>query len=153
MRLWHEKLIPYLDRQRLLGQHRECAALRGKGWGKKHATVDYAFTHKPVDLIVYHYLVMNEMEQRGYHPDPIWRQTNWRGNIIGETEEIEWNCGPALVDYLMTVEATGATIYPEHDEAYLTECIALLKEKNAPIDWEKVEQDGLLRCGVGQKEI
>lgn len=49
MRLWHEKLIPYLDRQRLLGQHRECAALRGKGWGKKHATVDYAFTHDPQD--------------------------------------------------------------------------------------------------------
>ena len=138
MRLWHQSLLPYLDRQRLLGQHRECAALRGKGWGKKHATVDYAFTHKPVDLIAYHYLVMNEMEQRGYHPDSIWRQTNWRGNIIGETEEIEWNCGPALVDYLMTVEATGAIIYPEHDDAYLAECIALLKEKDAPIIWELV---------------
>ena len=41
MRLWHETLIPLLPRQQLLGQHREVAALRGKGWGKKHATVDY----------------------------------------------------------------------------------------------------------------
>ena len=31
MRLWHQALIPYLPRQQLLGQHRECCALRGKG--------------------------------------------------------------------------------------------------------------------------
>lgn len=41
MRLWHEALLPKLPRQQLLGQHREVAALRGAGWGKKHATVDY----------------------------------------------------------------------------------------------------------------
>ncbi len=35
MRLWHEALIPALPRQQLLGQHREAAALRGLGWGKK----------------------------------------------------------------------------------------------------------------------
>ncbi|WP_288618589.1 pyrimidine dimer DNA glycosylase/endonuclease V, partial [uncultured Weissella sp.] len=43
MRLWHESLIPKLPRQQLLGQHRECCALRGGGWGKKHATVNYVF--------------------------------------------------------------------------------------------------------------
>lgn len=129
MRLWHQSLIPYLDRQRLLGQHRELAALRGRGWGRKHATVNYVFIHKPVDLIAYHYLVMNEMEKRGYHPDSIWRQTNWRGNILGETQEVEWNCGPALVDYLMTIGGTGAIIYPEHDAAYLRECIENLESK------------------------
>lgn len=43
MRLWHQDLIKHLPRQQLLGQHRECAALRGKGWGKKHDTVDYVF--------------------------------------------------------------------------------------------------------------
>ncbi len=41
MRLWHEALISQLPRPQLLGQHRECCALRGNGWGKKHATVDY----------------------------------------------------------------------------------------------------------------
>ena len=34
MRLWHEELISKLPRQQLLGQHRECCALRGNGWGK-----------------------------------------------------------------------------------------------------------------------
>lgn len=27
-------MIPLLPRQQLLGQHRECAALRGSGWGR-----------------------------------------------------------------------------------------------------------------------
>ena len=44
MRLWHQALIPKLPRPQLLGQHRECCALRGNGWGKKHATVDYVFS-------------------------------------------------------------------------------------------------------------
>ena len=30
MRLWHQALISKLPRQQLLGQHRECCALRGK---------------------------------------------------------------------------------------------------------------------------
>ena len=34
MRLWHEDLIRKLPRQQLLGQHRECCALRGNGWAK-----------------------------------------------------------------------------------------------------------------------
>lgn len=133
MRLWHSRMIPYLPRQQLLGQHRECAALRGKGWGRKHATVDYVFKYRPINLIAYHYLIMDEMEKRGYHPDPIWRQTNWRGNILGATDEKEWNCGPALTDYLMTIEATNVTFYPEHNDAYLRECIENLRGKGVDV--------------------
>lgn len=129
MRLWHQSLIPYLDRQRLLGQHRELCALRGKGWGKKHATVDYVFKYRPVNLIAYHYLIMDEMEKRGYHPDPIWRRTNWRGNVLREEKDTAWLCSPALTDYLMTLDATNVTIYPEHNDAYLQECLENLKGK------------------------
>lgn len=66
MRLWHQDLIPLLPRQQLLGQHRECCALRGKGWGKKHSVVDYVFTHPISMLEDYHQAVMQEMESRGY---------------------------------------------------------------------------------------
>ena len=135
MRLWHQKLIPYLDRQRLLGQHRECAALRGKGWGKKHATVDYVFKYATERLVAYHYLIMEEMRRRGYNPDPVWMKVNWRGNILGE--EKDW-ANAFLVQDL----CDASQIYPEHNDAYLAECIALLKEKEAPIDWEAVK-DGL----------
>ncbi len=62
-----------------LGQHREVAALRGKGWGKKHATVDYVFTHSPYKLYQFHLLVMTEMQVRGYHPDPKWFDPTYRG--------------------------------------------------------------------------
>ena len=66
MRLWHYSLIPLLPRQQLLGQHRECCAMRGKGWGKKHATVDYVFKYHPYQLYMFHQLVMAEMKRRGY---------------------------------------------------------------------------------------
>lgn len=72
MRLWHEDLIKNLPRQQLLGQHRECAALRGAGWGKNYAIVDYVFTHSPYKLFQYHMLVMEEMKRRGYSPDLAW---------------------------------------------------------------------------------
>ena len=45
MRLWHQDLIAYLPYQQLLGQHREICAMRGKGWKRKHQTVDYVYTH------------------------------------------------------------------------------------------------------------
>lgn len=32
MRLWPLAILDQLPRQQLLGQHRECCALRGKGW-------------------------------------------------------------------------------------------------------------------------
>lgn len=78
MRLWHESLIPYLPRQQLLGQHRECGAVRGKGWGKKHATMNYVFEHPIEWLVAYHYKVMNEMCKRGYNVDSSWYKTNYR---------------------------------------------------------------------------
>ena len=86
MRLWSQQLLPYLDRQRLLSQHRECCALRGKGWGKKHSVVDYVFTHDPSWLVAYHRLVMDEMERRGYHPDRTWNDPCWRGATLGREE-------------------------------------------------------------------
>ena len=46
MRLWHQDMINKLPRQQLLGQHRECCALRGNGWGRQHATVNWSDTIK-----------------------------------------------------------------------------------------------------------
>ena len=64
MRLWHQKLIQHLPRQQLLGQHRECCALRGLSWGKKHSVVDYVFEYSPYRLFGYHLMVMYEMLDR-----------------------------------------------------------------------------------------
>ena len=127
MRLWHQSLIHLLPRQQLLGQHRECCALRGKGWGKKHSVVDYVFTHEPELLIAYHYIVMEEMEKRGYHPDRTWDNPNWRGNILGEQEG--WANKSLVEDIWMNVNQMNKIIYPEHDDAYYQECIKNLAGK------------------------
>lgn len=116
MRLWHEQLIPHLPRQQLLGQHRECAALRGDGWGRPHATVNYVFAHPPYKLYQYHLLIMQEMQRRGYRPDPLWADPLYRGKTAAPYRN-EAAC------------AATSPLYPEHDAAYLAECLNNLKQK------------------------
>lgn len=120
LRLWHYQLIPYLDRQRLLGQHRECCALRGKGWNRKHATVNYVFEHPYATLYNYHCLVMDEMHQREFKVTSEWWFPTWRGKNIGHdySDFTRWG-------------GDDDSIYQEHDDAYLDECLELLKAKGS----------------------
>ena len=89
MRLWHQDLIPKLPRPQLLGQHRECCALRGNGWGKKHATVNYVFDYSPYRLYAYHRLIMEEMTARGYKVSPEWWESTYRGKTCPAYPELE----------------------------------------------------------------
>lgn len=132
MRLWHESLIQHLPRQQLLGQHRECCALRGNGWGKKHATVNYVFQHPPGWLTMYHFKVMGEMALRGYWADPNWLDFKYRGK----------NCEPYSSTYIkireecipaMDRKNAGLCIYPEHNDEYLQECLDNLRSKGIEI--------------------
>lgn len=127
MRLWHQSLIPHLPRQQLLGQHRELAALRGKGWGKKHKIVDYVFTHEHEWLVAYHWLVMGEMKRRGYHPDERWYNPEFRGDTVGI--EPGWADADMVEDQYCYATHKGGIIYPEHDDVYLVECLENLKGK------------------------
>lgn len=120
MRLWHEKLISKLPRQQLLGQHREISALRGNGWGRKHATVNYVFNYSPYKLYQFHLLVMNEMIHREYKPNEKWFDPLYRGTSCKPYEKLE------------EVPST-CPIYPEHNQQYLIECINNLKAKGVSI--------------------
>lgn len=120
MRLWHVDLLPKLPRQQLLGQHRECCALRGAGWGKKHSVVNYVFDHPYSWLFHYHMEVMREMRRRGYKHEASWRARGYRGQIVGyDNTEFTW---------YGTMER-----YPEHNAAYLAECVANLAGKGITI--------------------
>ena len=141
MRLWHQSLIPYLDRQHLLGQHRECCALRGNGWGRKHSTVDYVFKYSKIPLICYHQLVIKEMENRGYNVDRRWKSSAYNGKHVGwdythymQNEEIVYKF---LYEHIPHHKAFMA----EHNNEYLIECINLLKQKNAPMDFDKIDRE------------
>jgi uncharacterized protein (TIGR02328 family) len=121
MRLWHQSLIHQLPRAQLLGQHRECCALRGNAWAKKHSVVDYVFTHSPELLVAYHHIVMNEMIKRGFQVDELWWDYCYRGK----------NCLP-WSDFSKTIyhEAMARPlVYQEHDQTYYEECIENLNRK------------------------
>lgn len=125
MRLWHEKMIAHLPRRQLLGQHRECAALRGDGWGRPHATVNYVFDYPPYKLYQYHVLIMDEMRRRGYQPDEAWENPLYRGKKARPYRN---------------KEACAATspLYPEHNAAYLAECLENLEQKGIYLDIQAI---------------
>lgn len=138
MRLWHEALLPLLPRQQLLGQHRECCALRGRGWGRPHSTVNYVFEHPYEFLVAYHYAVMSEMLNRGYKPDEAWFDSAYRGKACGPHTypkvEIQ-----AVSEYKSCVIPCGLSvskkpIYPEHNDQYLRECLDNLERKGIHIE-------------------
>ena len=121
MRLWHEQMIPLLPKNQLLGQHRECCALRGNGWMKKHKTVDYVFLYSPYHLFIYHSLVMDEMEKRGYKVSAEWRYKNYRGKKAENYYDLE-------------EKIIESPIYKEHNSEYLRECIENLQKKGVKLE-------------------
>lgn len=129
MRLWHESLLKYLPRQQLLGQHRECCALRGKGWGKPHATVNYVFNHPYEWLVLYHFEVIKEMDRRGYNVGVVWMNPGYRGKILGMVGN-----NPCVLQYKADRHKAGELIYPEHNAKYLQECLDNLKAKGINIE-------------------
>ena len=131
MRLWHQDLIRHLPRQQLLGQHRECCALRGAGWGRNHSVVNYVFTYEPERLVAYHYLVMEEMRRRGYNPDVIWENAYYRGKTLGYQKD--WCSQTQVYEIACLCRDGSAKIYPEHNEEYLQECLDNLKSKGIEI--------------------
>ena len=121
MRLWHEQSIHLLPKNQLLGQHRECCALRGNGWNKKHKTVDYVFTYSPYNLFIYHSKIMDEMEKRGYRVSIEWRDKNYRGQKAESYSNLEET-------------NISSPIYKEHNSEYLLECIENLAGKGIKLD-------------------
>ncbi len=125
MRLWHQNLIHYLPTKQLLVQHRECCALRGKGWGRKHSTVDYVFKKPLSHLYAYHRLVMAEMVRRGITPNINWYSRIYRGKNLECARLSEFGTYVVLGDSIV--------VYPEHDDTYLRECLLDLKSKGAEL--------------------
>ena len=132
MRLWHQSLIHYLPRQQLLGQHRECCALRGKGWGKKHSIVNYVFKYDLAHLYEYHLCVMHEMILRNYGIDNSWYNRLYRGKNLPLSTFLPLST-LRLSKVGTYVNTNDEIIYPEHDDNYLRQCLLNLKGKNVEL--------------------
>lgn len=134
MRLWHQELIHHLDDKRLLSQHRECCALRGKGWGRKHRVVDYVFKYNLMKLYTYHRYVMTELKQRNFKFDHIWYNQLYRGKSLGF--DLASNIGTFTYQPFLINDGDKIQfqyIYEEHDDKYLKECLLNLKAKSAKL--------------------
>ena len=111
MRLWHKDLIPYLPRQQLLGQWRECCliarniALNGT---PNHILVNIIMAYPDEEFIWYGLTVYDEMISRGYsaNESAFTKHFNWQGLLSPCTIFKGW-----------------------HDDIYLRECLYNLEEK------------------------
>lgn len=70
MRLWHKDLIPFLPKQQLLGQWRECCLIakniKEKGT-PNHILVNPIMDYPIEHFISYCYLIFDEMNKRDYN--------------------------------------------------------------------------------------
>lgn len=90
MRLWHKDTHPVLSKQRLLGQHRECCAMRGLGWNKKHSTVQYALDDEYEALVAYSITLMKYgTEHHGIQFSPVWLDYGYRGKSSPREDNID----------------------------------------------------------------
>ena len=72
--------------------------------------------YSPYHLFVYHSLVMDEMEKRGYNVSIEWRDKNYRWKKAENYKNLE----EKIID---------SPIYKEHNDEYLFECIENLRKK------------------------
>lgn len=127
MRLWHKDLIPYLPRQQLLSQYRECCCI-AKSISEKD-TPNHILVNKimyyPIDhFYIYTSMVADEMEKRGY-------KCNW--DKFHKWLQKEVTC--TTIDSLFKFW---------HNQRYLIQCYYNLQEKYdcggiTDDEWQRIE--------------
>lgn len=138
MRLWHKDLIPYLPRQQLLAQWRECCAISkviAKKGTPNHILVNKIVDYPPVHFIEYAKLIVSEFMKRGYKTSEK-SMNNFINNFryFGNPDE------------LIIGRVTQRVIFPDwHNERYLKQCLFNLQEKYdcggiPENEWKKIEE-------------
>lgn len=128
MRCWHKDLIPYLPRQQLLGQWRECCLIARNI--KAYGTPNHILVNRILEYPISHFIrytrqIYFEMKHRGYDPD-IERFGQYVADI-----NAGWN---------MQME----DVFPGwHNNRYLKQCLYNLQEKYDcvainPMDYIKI---------------
>lgn len=118
MRLWHWELIPYLDNQHLLGQWRECVAIKrkiDKCGTPNNYIVNYVTTYSVEDFKKYCGYVITEMTHRGFKVNP---------KLVNEIYEFEGKSFHSIN------EPSNRIFYLHHDTNYLKICYYNLLEKS-----------------------
>lgn len=129
MRIWHKSLIPYLPREQLIAQWRECSAIAGsiiKNGTPNHILVNKILDYPIEEFIMYSILVRKEMSARGYKT-----MQSVMDKILSLNPQFDGDVPrPLFKDW--------------HNHRYLMQCFANLQEKYdcggiKEEDWKKVE--------------
>lgn len=125
MRLWHKDLIPYLPRQQLLGQWRECCCIAKNI--KENGTPNHLLVNKIMQYDIMHFIryasqVAYHMVNRGYKIDFDKFEKYFQ-------EEICFGNG----------EVSMKDVFPYwHNNRYLIQCLFNLQEK---YDCDGIDED------------
>ena len=112
MRLWHKDLIPYLPRQQLLGQWRECCLIAKQITEKgtpNHVLVNRVMEYIPDGFATYAMIVWANMAKHGYKAD--------------------WKRFEKWMKYNKIVIPKESLFAGWHNDRYLRQCLANLQEK------------------------
>ena len=122
MRLWHKDLIPYLPKQQLLGQWRECCCI-AKNLATK-GTPNHILVNKILDyplerdFTYYCGMIIKEIKNRGYNISTI-AYNNWEYNMAiatkGKICNFKYDCNILFNHW--------------HNKRYLKQCLFNLEEK------------------------
>ena len=125
MRLWHKDLIPYLPRQQLLGQWRECCciakSIHDKG-SPNHLLVNKIMDYPIEHFFVYGVMVARELERRGY-------------KVCAEKFI---NNFPNYKYLLWQTVCISDMFWGWHNDRYLVQCLCNLQEK---YDCDGIDKD------------
>jgi len=131
MRLWHKNMIPYLPKQQLLGQWRECcliASLLAKDHTPNHILVNPILDYPPDHFEMYCSLVYHELIRRGFKvTDEVCKrlEMDLRAYRLYLDSEVPWDV--FLKDFKF--EEDNSLFWDWHDMRYLRQCYFNLEEK------------------------
>ena len=145
MRLWHYKLIPYLDKQRLVAQWRECCCIIkniADNGTPNHILVNKVLDYPSIHFENYTHMVLKEMNKRGY-------------NVSEESyhkfcERLKVGCSYFRDKYNCKIIKNNEVFPHWHTNRYLRQCLFNLEEKAdcggiSPIEWHRIQNKFLER--------
>ena len=123
IRLWHKDLIPYLDKQRLIAQWRECCCIAkniADNGTPNHILVNKVLNYPTIHFVVYTNMVLAEMKNRGYK--------------ISEKSYLKFceniRCANPCFDINANLLIKDNEVFPDwHNTRYLKQCLYNLEEK------------------------
>ena len=131
MRLWHKDLIPYLPKQQLVAQWRECCLIAGllaSDHTPNHILVNPVVDYQNEHFEFYCYLIYQEMKKRGFNitEDVCHKlEQNLRAWRVYREAEVPWDC--FLKDWNADIDLD--LFHGWHNKRYLRQCYYNLEEK------------------------